>query len=118
LEVCLLKQLAHVPGVIKLLDYYDRSDCCIIIMERPDQAKDLFDYITEKICLKESVARGFFRQVVETVIQCHNAGVIHRDIKVSAGHFMLVLERVYTYAEMFGVQRIFLLGSMRNLIIM
>jgi len=81
LEVCLLRQLAHIPGVIKLLDYYERSDSCIIVMERPDQAKDLFDYITEKICLKESVARGFFKQVVETIIQCHNAGVIHRDIK-------------------------------------
>jgi serine/threonine protein kinase len=88
--VCLLRQLAHIPGVIKLLDYYERSDSCIIIMERPDQAKDLFDYITEKICLKESVARGFFKQVVETVIQCHNAGVIHRDIKVSTEHFMLL----------------------------
>ena len=52
-------------------------------MERPDQAKDLFDYITEKICLKESVARGFFKQVVEAVIACHDAGIIHRDIKVS-----------------------------------
>jgi serine/threonine protein kinase len=92
LEVCLLKRLAHIPGVIKLLDYYERSDSCIIIMERPDQAKDLFDYITEKICLKESVARGFFKQVVETVIQCHNAGVIHRDIKVCAEHFMFLCE--------------------------
>ncbi|PSN39037.1 Serine/threonine-protein kinase pim-3 [Blattella germanica] len=81
LEVCLLRQLTHIPGVIKLLDYYERTDSCIIIMERPDQAKDLFDYITEKVCLKEDVARGFFKQVVETVIQCHKAGVIHRDIK-------------------------------------
>lgn len=86
--MCLLRQLAHIPGVIKLLDYYERSDSCVVIMERPDQAKDLFDYITEKICLKEPVARGFFKQIVETVIQCHNAGVIHRDIKVSTEHFV------------------------------
>jgi serine/threonine protein kinase len=29
---------------------------------------------------------------VETIIQCHSAGVIHRDIKVSTEHFMFVCE--------------------------
>ncbi|XP_046405656.1 serine/threonine-protein kinase pim-1-like [Ischnura elegans] len=81
MEVCLLKKVAHIPGVIKLLDYYERQNSCIIVMERPEPVKDLFDLITEKGTLGESVARSFFKQVVETVISCHNAGVIHRDIK-------------------------------------
>ncbi len=50
-------------------------------MERPDQVKDLFDFITEKAILEEKLSRLFFRQIVETVIACHKAGVIHRDIK-------------------------------------
>jgi serine/threonine protein kinase len=29
------------------------------------------------------MAKNFFRQVVEAVIQCHRAGVVHRDIKVN-----------------------------------
>ena len=31
--------------------------------------------------LEESLAKQFFRQVVETVMACHREGVIHRDIK-------------------------------------
>ena len=31
--------------------------------------------------LEEAVARRFLRQVLETVIACHERGVIHRDIK-------------------------------------
>jgi len=50
-------------------------------MERPENCKDMFDYITEKGTVEESVARGFLRQIVETVLACHGKGVIHRDIK-------------------------------------
>jgi len=81
LEICLLRKVSHITGVIKVLDYYDMKDSFIIVMERPDSVKDLFDYITEKGLLDENLARTFFRQVVETLIQCHKAGVIHRDIK-------------------------------------
>lgn len=81
MEVCLLRKVSHIPGVIRLLDYYERNNSCIIVMERPEPVKDLFDFITEKRTLKESVARGFFKQIVETVMWCHKAGVVHRDIK-------------------------------------
>ncbi|CAG7719944.1 unnamed protein product [Allacma fusca] len=81
LEVCLLRKVSHIEGVIKLLDYYERNDSFIIIMERPEPVKDLFDYITEKGILDEEVARCFFRQIIDTLILCHKAGVVHRDIK-------------------------------------
>lgn len=47
-----------------------------------EPVKDLFDYITEKGILEENVAREFFRQIVKTILNCHKAGVVHRDIKV------------------------------------
>ena len=81
LELKLLHSVQDVPGAIKLLDYFERPDSFIIVMERPLQSKDLFDYITEKKQLDEELARDFFKQVVETVLACHRAGVLHRDIK-------------------------------------
>ena len=63
------------------MDFYERHDSFIYVMEKPSPCKDLFDFITEKGRLEEQLARNFFRQVVETVLACHRRGVIHRDIK-------------------------------------
>jgi len=81
LELKLLHSVQAVSGVIKILDFYERQDSFIYVMERPNNCKDLFDYITEKGVLEEQLARNFFRQVVETILACHRKGVIHRDIK-------------------------------------
>jgi len=81
MELKLLLAVQAVPNVIKLIDFFERSDSFIYVMERPARSKDLFDLITERRVLEEELARVFFRQVVETVLACHAKGVIHRDIK-------------------------------------
>lgn len=81
MEVCLLRTVRDLRGPIQFIEYFERKDSYIIIMERPMQCKDLFDFITENCMLDEQMASCFFRQVVETVIACHKKGVIHRDIK-------------------------------------
>ncbi|XP_071806975.1 serine/threonine-protein kinase pim-1-like [Asterias amurensis] len=81
LEVHLLKKVSHIRGCIKMLDIYDRADNFIIVMERPEPAKDLFDFITESGPLEEELCRKFFHQIVETTRRCHDAGVLHRDLK-------------------------------------
>jgi len=81
MELHLLYRVQHVTGVIKLLDTFERHDSYIIIMERPENVKDLFDYITERGPLSENDARMFFAQIVTMVYHIEKAGVLHRDIK-------------------------------------
>ncbi|GFO29126.1 serine/threonine-protein kinase pim-1-like [Plakobranchus ocellatus] len=80
-ELHLLHRVQHVPGVIRLIDSFERLDSFFIIMERPEHVKDLFDYITERGSLSETDSRVFFTQVVQMVMQIEKCGVLHRDIK-------------------------------------
>ena len=81
LEIALLKKVVNVKGCIKLLDYYESPDMFFIVMERPENTKDLFDFIAENEPLDEDLCYKFFRQVVEITMRCHEAGVVHRDLK-------------------------------------
>ncbi len=84
LEYCLLRQVSQCSGVVKLLDACDAGDAFYLVMETMKSCQDLFDFISERDneTLPEQLAKKFFRQVVEAVVQCHQVGVIHRDIKV------------------------------------
>ena len=81
LELRLLYSCQSVAGVVRLVDYYDRGDSFLYIMERPADCRDLFDFISQRGALEEDMARGLFKQVVDTVIDCYERGVVHRDIK-------------------------------------
>jgi serine/threonine protein kinase len=81
LEIFLLEKLDHVDGIVKLLEYFEKPDSYVMILERPDPVVDLFDYITQQGALPEDLARKFFRQVIKIVMDVHKAGIVHRDLK-------------------------------------
>ena len=58
-----MHRVAPFPHTIQLIEWFERPDSYIIIMERPSECMDLFDYITEQKCLNEDAARTFFWQV-------------------------------------------------------
>ncbi|XP_078481808.1 uncharacterized protein LOC144742682 [Ciona intestinalis] len=68
-------------GVIAMMDWYERRNSYILVMERPQPVIDLFDYLNQHGALPEKVAKNIFKQIVEAVLHCHANGVVHRDIK-------------------------------------
>jgi len=81
IELALMQAAATVDGVIQVYDFYEKSDSYVLVMERPENCQDLFDYITDRGVIPEPEARPFFRHVVEMIQGLHNAGVTHRDLK-------------------------------------
>lgn len=80
LEIVLMQQVVDLPGVIKILDFFDTDKHFYIVMERYN-CEDLFELITKREFLPEDLAKNIFSQVVNIVIQCHIKKVLHRDIK-------------------------------------
>lgn len=85
MEIALLQQLSEDgghPGVIRMLDWFEvEGRGFLLVMERPPHCQDLFDFITERRALSESLALRIYRQVVEAVRFIHSRGVVHLDIK-------------------------------------
>lgn len=114
MEIALLQRLSEVSsheGVVRMLDWFKvEEQGFLLVLERPQQCQDLFDFITESgalserlalrldslpsVCLEPAPPRRlvvtfsvssapirFFRQIVEALQFIHAQGVVHRDIK-------------------------------------
>lgn len=81
MEIYLQRKLQNIPGITHILDYYETPDSFLLVLERFDPCKDLFDLITEWGALSEDMVKGFFLQIVTTVKVMADQGVVHRDIK-------------------------------------
>lgn len=79
-EVVMLRQVSDVPGVVKLLDYFETPSSYLIVLEMFSSC-DLFDLISGCGHLTEDVAQEIFAQIVESLIDCKSRQVLHGDIK-------------------------------------
>ena len=52
-----------------------------MVMERPSNAKDLFEVSKEIGAISEEPSKIIFRQIVSTCAELHRRGILHRDIK-------------------------------------
>jgi serine/threonine protein kinase len=66
---------------IQIIDYAEQKDYFMIVMERPLDCVDFWDYINDNGPLDEIKAKKYFKQIVEGVIELKSNGVLHRDIK-------------------------------------
>ena len=66
---------------IQIIDYAEQKDYFMIVMERPLNCVDFWDYINDNGPLNEVKAKKYFKQIVEGVIELKSNGVLHRDIK-------------------------------------
>lgn len=84
MEIALLRKVNETrhAGVVTLLEWFECSDCFLLVMARPTPVLDLFDYVSEKKRLDEATSKMIFIQVVEAMVHCHQRSVLHRDIKL------------------------------------
>ncbi|XP_058710732.1 serine/threonine-protein kinase pim-1-like, partial [Poecile atricapillus] len=81
-EIVLMKKVGFgCQRIIQLLDWFELPDSFVLVLERPEQSRDLLRVLVEQEFLSEEAARWLFWQVLEAVWHCTACGVLHRDIK-------------------------------------
>jgi len=80
LEIIILQQVRDIPGTSTIIDWHETQDTFYIVMERYT-GQDLFDYISSQGSLPEPLSRNIFSKILEAVISCYQAGILHGDIK-------------------------------------
>lgn len=89
-EIQSLSRINH-PGVVNIITanengVYTRKNnkgiykCMYILMEFCPNGQ-LFDIIYQTGNLSDGIARFYFKQIIERLSACHNAGIAHRDLK-------------------------------------
>ena len=84
-EVDLLTKIPEHTNIIKVYDFGNYKGYTVIVMERPEPAKDLFDFLDlykPPPRVKMEVLKTIFRQVLTAVRHCHSSSVFHGDLSL------------------------------------
>lgn len=93
IEIRIFQQMHH-PGIVQLYDLLKDELNYYILMEFCPNG-ELFQFIVDRGCLTEDVAKPLLRQVLEALDYIHQMGISHRDLKPenllidSLGHIKL-----------------------------
>ncbi|ORZ35769.1 kinase-like domain-containing protein, partial [Catenaria anguillulae PL171] len=79
------------PNLVTLYQAFETPSSTILLLEYI-AGINLHDFVFESIRLSEGVARGLFRQLVSAVSFCHARGVVHRDLKMSGGWLVKLVD--------------------------
>ncbi|NWZ88463.1 PIM1 kinase, partial [Poecile atricapillus] len=81
-EIVLMKKVGSgCCRIIQLLDWFKLPDSFMLVMERPEQSRDLLHILLEQEIQSEEAACWLFWQVLEAMWHCTACGVLHGDIK-------------------------------------
>ena len=108
-EIHLLEKANNIPGVIRVIDWYETWQHFVIVMERRDTLITLQEYLETKGFLCENEARDITRQLTFTIENLMRVGVFHRDLKPS--NILLDIETRETKIIDFGCGDIFCKGQ-------
>lgn len=82
-EIQIMNTLANAgnqPNILRLIESYDRTDNCFLILEYCDGG-EIFNKIIEYTYFSEQLAKHVFLQLLDAIRFLHQNNVVHRDIK-------------------------------------
>ncbi len=95
LEAEIHENIGEIEGVTTYYGTYDLHHGYVMASERPAMVTDLFDYVNLFGPMDEDSARGVFKQLLSTLLDLYNVGIVHRDVKESNLIMSLVSGQVF-----------------------
>ncbi|RNA27174.1 phosphorylase b kinase gamma catalytic skeletal muscle heart isoform isoform X2 [Brachionus plicatilis] len=79
-EIEIMKMIGGHPNIIEIHDTFESDSFVFIVMQLCPNG-ELFDHLTQVVCLSEKKTRFIMRNILEAVLWLHKRNIVHRDLK-------------------------------------